>query len=255
LAVDFTLSIHEDIPAGTGGIDYSRPGDVLWVYNFAAHDMNWQADVWLDGIEEGWMDPPDAYLFPADWTCWLYSFEIPPEDAFHQIGMPDEPIVYWLDVQARPLDPDAYFGWKTTLDNWNDDAVWTIGVEPYFGAWNELRYPPQHLLYPGSIDLAFELEMHYGTGVDEGEVPLRSGLGQNVPNPFNPRTSIAYEVPASGCHVAIDILDVSGRVVRHLVDEFQDGRDNDGRELSSGVYFYKLITPAFETTRKMLLLK
>ena len=263
LAVDFTLSIHEDIPAGVGGIDYSRPGEVLWARDFTAGDW-YTADVWLDGIEEGWMDPPDAYIFPADWTCWLYSFEIPPEEAFHQIGMPDHPIVYWLDVQARPLDQDAYFGWKTTLDHWNDDAVWAIGMEPYPGPWFELLYPPGHPLHLESIDLAFELEMHYGTGVDESEVPLRSGLGQNVPNPFNPKTSIAYEVPAGGCRVAVDILDVSGRVVRHLVDEFQeegrrevvwDGRDSDGRELSSGVYFYKLVTPESEATRKMLLLK
>jgi hypothetical protein len=264
MAIDFTLSIHEDIPAGVGGIDYSRPGEVLWIYHFAAHDMNWTADIWLDGIEEGWMDPPDAYVFPGDWTCWLYSFHIPPEEAFHQIGMPEEPIIYWLDVQAHPLDPDAYFGWKTTLDHWNDDATWAIGLEPYVGPWNELRYPTGHPLCPESIDLAFELEMHYGTGVDESEVPPRSDLRQNVPNPFNPKTSIAYEVPASGCHVAIDILDVSGRVVRHLVDEFQgegrreivwDGRGNDGNELSSGVYFYKLVTPESESTRKMLLLK
>ena len=261
-AVDFTLSIHADIPAGVGGIDYSRPGDVLWVLDFPAGTFH--ADIWLDGVEEGWMDPPDAYIFPADWTIWMYSFEIPPELAFHQIGMPDDPIVYWLDVQAKPHDLDAYFGWKTSLDHWNDDAVWTMGIEPYVGPWNELRYPPGHPLCPESIDLAFELEMHYGTGVDETEVPLRSGLGQNVPNPFNPKTSIAYEVPVDGCHVAIDILDVSGRVVRHLVDEFQaegrreivwDGRDNEGRELSSGVYFYKLVTPESESTRKMLLLK
>ena len=261
-AVDFTLSIHADIPAGTGGIDYSRPGDVLWLYTFPAGFFN--ADIWLDGVEEGWMDPPDNYIFPGDWTIWMYSFEIPPEEAFHQVGMPDEPIVYWLDVQAKPHDGDAYFGWKTSLDHWNDDAVWDMGVEPHPGPWNELRYPTGHPFAPESIDLAFELEMHYGTGVDDSEVPLRSGLGQNVPNPFNPKTSIAYEVPANGCQVAIDILDVSGRVVRQLVNEFQeegrreiiwDGRDNAGNELSSGVYFYKLVTPAFETTRKMTLLK
>jgi hypothetical protein len=234
------------------------------VHDFFGYDPTVEADIWLDGIEEGWLDPPDGYMFPADYTCWLYSFQIPPEEAFHQIGTPDEPVIYWLDVQARPHDPDAWFGWKTSLDHWNDDAVWAQGVEPYPGPWNELRYPPTHVLFPESIDLAFELEMHFGTGVDEDEVPLRSGLGQNVPNPFNPKTSIAYEVPAGGCHVAIDILDVGGRVVRHLVDGFEnegrrevvwDGRDNDGNDMPSGVYFYKLVTLETEATRKMLLLK
>jgi hypothetical protein len=263
-AVDFTLSIHEDIPAGTGGIDYSRPGELLWVHEFPAYVPEVAVDIWEEQIEEGWLNPPDVYSFPADWTCWLYQFEIPPEEAFHQVGMPDSSIVYWLDVQARPHDPDAFFGWKTSLEHWNDDAVWGTGPEPYPGPWSELIYPPMHVLHPESIDLAFELDMHYGTGSDETEVPLRSGLGQNVPNPFNPKTTIAYEVPGGGCHVSIDIIDVGGRVVRHLVNGFEeegrkeivwDGLDESGRELPSGVYFYRLITPFSQGTRKMLLLK
>jgi len=47
----------------------------------------------------------------------MYSFDIPPEEAFHQVGMPDSGVVYWLDVQAYPHDFEALFGWKTTLDH------------------------------------------------------------------------------------------------------------------------------------------
>ena len=102
------------------------------------------------------------------------------------------------------------------------------------------------------------------SGVDETEIPLRDGLGQNVPNPFNPKTTIAYEVPAGGCHVSIKIVDVSGRVVRHLVDELQeegrkeitwDGRDDEGRELSSGVYFYTLTGADATMKRRLVLLR
>ena len=131
------------------------------------------------------------------------------------------------------------------------------------GPWYELVYPDGHQMEFQSIDLAFKIVSNYGTGVDQ-TIPERSGLFQNTPNPFNPKTTIAYEVPAGGCNVAIDILDVSGRVVRHLTDGFEDegereitwdGRDNDGRDLPSGVYFYKLVTPETKLTRKMLLLK
>jgi len=262
LAVEFTLSIHKDIPAEESETGYSMPGDVLWIHQFPGGQFDAQIEAW--GIEEGWLEPPELYQFPADWTCWHYTFTLAQDEAFHQTGTPDEPIVYWLDLQAEPHDPEARFGWKTSIDHWNDDAVWAIGMEPYFGSWIELIYPEGHPWYPQSIDLAFALKSNYGSGVDDSEIPLRSGLGQNVPNPFNPKTSIAYDVPAGGCRVAIDILDVSGRVVRHLVDEFQgegrretiwDGRDDDGHELSSGVYFYKLVTPKSEATRKMLLLK
>jgi flagellar hook assembly protein FlgD len=71
-------------------------------------------------------------------------------------------------------------------------------------------------------------------------------------------------VPAGGCDVSIEVYDVSGRLVRSLVSGFEsegrrevvwDGRDDGGHELSSGVYFYKLVTPQTEMTKKMLLVK
>ena len=258
--VKFTLSIHSDIPADPPDF-YSRPGEMLWMREFAPGEALFVIE--QDQIEEGWLNPPNAYTFPADWTCWHYIFHVPSDEAFHQTGTPDEPIVYWLDLQAEPLDVDAFFGWKTTTDHWNDDAVWGTGNEPYVGPWFELVYPDGHQWETQSIDLAFALRSNYGTGVDQ-TIPERSGLYQNVPNPFNPKTTIQYEVPAGGCDVLIEIYDVSGRVVRSLVDGFEsegrrevvwDGRDDSGHELSSGVYFYKLVTPETEMTRKMLLVK
>ena len=154
-AVDFTLSIHEDIPDPDPNdpATWSMPGEVLWYRTFMPGEF--MARVWQDQIEEGWMDPPDMYFFPADWTCWQYNFFIDEAEAFIQEGTPDYPVVYWLDVQARPHDPEALFGWKTSLDHWNDDAVWAMGMEPYPGPWEELRYPPGHEFHPESIDLAF----------------------------------------------------------------------------------------------------
>jgi hypothetical protein len=262
-AVQFTLSIHSDIPDSVSGTGFSMPGEVLWMRTFAPYEFG--VDIWMGGIEEGWMNPPEDYIFPADSVCWMYTFVIDPAEAFHQVGTPDAPIVYWLDLQAWSEFPDATFGWKTSLDHWNDDAVWGIGMEPYFGPWNELRYPPQHPFHPESIDLAFALNMTYGTDVpDEEIVPERLGLYQNVPNPFNPTTTIGYDVPAGGSHVAIEIFDVSGRLVATLVDEPQlEGRrsvswhgvDEAGRELPSGVYFYRMTAGEYAETRKMLLLK
>ncbi len=263
MAVDFILSIHADIPADTAaGILHSMPGEVLWVHGFPAGSFN--ANVYEYQILEGWMDPPDLYVFPADWTCWLYSFYIPTDEAFHQVGMPDSAIVYWLDVQAIPHDMESRFGWKTSLDHWNDDAVWGLGMEPYMGPWQELRYPPQHVMFPRSIDLAFALRSTAGTDVPEGAAPQPYGLFQNVPNPFNPKTSVSYQVPDGGGHIAVEVYDVNGRHVRTLVDGFQsqglksiewDGTDDDGRPMATGVYFYRMSGPGVESSRKMLLLK
>ncbi len=159
--VIFNLSIHEDIPANPPEIPYSRPGQVLWTREFQPGQFSYSMYAL---IEEGWLDPPASYQFPADWTCWMYTFNIPPIQAFEQTGSASQPKVYWLDVQARPQDPEAeaLFGWKTSESHWNDDAVWGKGVEPYLGPWYELRYPPGHQYEGESIDLAFRITDQQG---------------------------------------------------------------------------------------------
>jgi hypothetical protein len=92
----------------------------------------------------------------------------------------------------------------------------------------------------------------------------RFSLSQNYPNPFNPSTSIEYVVTNTS-KVTLIVFDVTGRVIRTLVDAEQPRGlyqvDFDARGLSSGVYFYQLIaTPrsgadGFNSTRKMTILK
>jgi hypothetical protein len=88
-------------------------------------------------------------------------------------------------------------------------------------------------------------------------------LTGNHPNPFNPRTVIAYVVPQPG-HVTIEVCDVLGRRVCVLVDEPRDigkyavvwdGRDARGRPVASGVYLCVMAMDNVADFRKMLLLK
>jgi hypothetical protein len=260
-AVAFTLSIHADIPADQSPTDYSMPGDLLWIHDFEPEDFD--VELYAEQLEEGFMYPPDEYIFVGDRTCWLYKFHVDPHLAFRQRGSETEPVVYWLDLKARPLDPDAQFGWKTSPEHWNDDAVWGLGAEPYGGPWFELRYPPGHELVGASIDLAFALYEDVVTDVPE-ETPTRFGLRQNVPNPFNPRTEIAYELPVAGGLVKLEIYDVRGRRVRTLVDgpvaggthtAVWNGLADDGRALPTGLYFARLRADGKESTVKMVLLR
>ena len=80
----------------------------------------------------------------------------------------------------------------------------------------------------------------------------------------DPVTTIAYEVPAGGAHVTLQVFDVGGRLVTTLVDGAEPegersvtwrGVDDRGRELPSGVYFYRMTAGEYAETRKMLLLK
>jgi hypothetical protein len=89
-------------------------------------------------------------------------------------------------------------------------------------------------------------------------------LRQNIPNPFNPVTTISFEVPDGGANVSLRIYDVSGRLIRTLVDGVApsglrsaswDGTNDAGEPVTSGMYFYRLTAPSFSQTKKMLLLK
>ena len=155
--VSFTLSIHSDIPDPDpcDPYNYSMPNEVLWYRNITPSEVS----IEREQINEGWYNPyyPE-YYFPGDHVCWKYVFHIPEANAFCQQGEPTKPITYWLDVKAYPWDGYAQFGWKSSINHWNDDAVWAYGSEPYTGLWSELRYPYGHQLEGNSIDLAFAID-------------------------------------------------------------------------------------------------
>jgi YVTN family beta-propeller protein len=92
---------------------------------------------------------------------------------------------------------------------------------------------------------------------------LAFGLEQNVPNPFNPTTTIKYSI-AEDADVSLVVYDVAGRQVRTLVNQRQradvhrvtwDGLNDQGTRVASGMYFYKLVAGKFTQTKKMMLLK
>lgn len=88
--------------------------------------------------------------------------------------------------------------------------------------------------------------------------PDRFELKQNYPNPFNPSTTIPYKVARTG-NVKIELYDVTGRLVRTLVDrQMQPGSYRitvNMRSLSSGLYLYRMQTSQGTQSRKMLLIK
>jgi hypothetical protein len=94
-------------------------------------------------------------------------------------------------------------------------------------------------------------------------LPRVHALLQNTPNPFNPSTSIAFDLPVESA-VQLRIFDPQGRLVRTLVAEHRpagrhavnwDARDASGQRVSSGVYFYRLRAGNFRATRRMVLLR
>ena len=99
---------------------------------------------------------------------------------------------------------------------------------------------------------------------DVEAVPAVSKLHQNVPNPFNPTTTIKFDLAHDG-QVRLQIFDVAGHLVRTLVNGTLtrgynqavtwNGLDEGGRRVPSGVYFYQLVTDDLTATNKMVMLK
>ena len=98
---------------------------------------------------------------------------------------------------------------------------------------------------------------------DQTNLPTTASLMQNYPNPFNPSTVISYELSAEA-QVNLSVFNVLGQHVRTLVDEVipagehrvtWDGRDSNGAEVSSGVYFYKLSADNAGDVKKMILVR
>jgi len=117
---------------------------------------------------------------------------------------------------------------------------------------------------PWTDELHMETYYECPTGVDGDEVPERQALSQNFPNPFNPTTQISYDVPSPGARVVLRIYAPTGRLVRTLTDadvppgrysDQWDGCDERGKQMSSGVYLYRIQIGEFTDQRKMVLLK
>ena len=88
-----------------------------------------------------------------------------------------------------------------------------------------------------------------------------TSLAQNFPNPFNPTTTIRFDLARPG-HAAIHVFDVRGRLVAKILDEYLQsgphevrwgGVTTSGQDAASGVYFYRLSTNAKDVTRRMVL--
>jgi hypothetical protein len=89
-------------------------------------------------------------------------------------------------------------------------------------------------------------------------IPNAFALYQNFPNPFNPSTTIKFELPKSS-HVSLAVYDILGREQSVLVNERRNAGvyevKFDGSNLASGVYFYRLEAGDFVQTKKLLILR
>ena len=148
------------------------------------------------------------------------------------------------------------------------DGSWTISP-PYISGYN--TPPSQNLVISEVPDTFRTLNFSYVPSSVKGDensggLPKVFTLEQNYPNPFNLTTELRYYVPEKyqTVFVSLRIYNLLGQGIRTLISETQnsgrhsvtwDGKDDKGREVSSGIYFYRLEAGDSKLTKRMVLIK
>jgi hypothetical protein len=105
--------------------------------------------------------------------------------------------------------------------------------------------------------------VHPNVGITEPLLPSALTLNQNYPNPFNPTTTISFSLPHKS-YAELDVYSITGAKINTLLNSqlaagnyniIFTGKDDNGKSLSTGVYFYRLVVNGQILTRKMILLK
>jgi hypothetical protein len=191
------------------------------------------------GIEFSW----SASIDPLGRSVW-YKLMISADSLF------TEPIVIWDISENSHILAD------------------TLSRGIYF--WKVYSYNSQGFYRESSEVLSFHAAGFTSIGRDDpgNSLPRAFGLGQNFPNPFNPQTTISFDLSGTNdagvVPVRLEIFDIRGR---HLVTLFNggleaghhqfswDGRDDSGHTVPSGVYIYRLDIGNGSSARKMVLSK
>jgi hypothetical protein len=140
------VSIHSDIPDPDGtGPEFSKPGDLLWLRVFYPEEVTVRP--WETG-QQGWYDTNlGIWEYPNHYQTYQYNIVDIPDPFIQEQGT-----IYWLDISVECQYGE--WGWKTSLDHWNDDAVWADyvpGDPPPPPEFMEIRDP----ITGESLDMAF----------------------------------------------------------------------------------------------------
>ena len=139
----FNWFVYADIPANPPDVPFSRPGAQLW-----QGEINVFGALPIDPpTTEGWYDPVTGeFLLDDHQEFFQYNVYLPEAEWFFQ----EEGTIYWLSLSAIVANPElTEWGWKSSIDHFNDDAVYGF---PGQLEWMEMYEPPN---FEQSLDLSF----------------------------------------------------------------------------------------------------
>ncbi len=248
--------------AGTSGVlpTWCRVGTINLTPPIVPPEGTWHAGIWWDyAHQDEWLITPQfACPANANLTFKTHVFRGSTYLDNYYVKVSTNNGQIWTTLwNATALTG----GWTTYTD------VLTIPLTAYAGqniklAWHATDGPANDgLWYVWFID---QVKVEGTVSNEDVTVPVvLTELQGNYPNPFNPETTIRYSVKEA-TPVTIEIYNVKGQLVRTLVNETRaagnhsvvwNGVDENGRSISSGVYFYKMKAGAYSSTKKMILMK
>jgi hypothetical protein len=272
-------------------IKYYPDGDTAWLrrYNGPANGMDFGRAIAVDDsgyvYVTGYSESTDSYRdyatvkYDASGNeVWVRRYNGPPgngtDEAF-SLTIDDFSNVYVTETSgggASDLDfatikyhPNGDSAWATRYDglaSGTDDA-YAIAVDDsgnvYVTGWSSGSGTGYDYVTIKYVQSGTHVQDETGTR----EKPSEFALSQNYPNPFNQITKIEFLLAKSG-FVSLEIYDILGRKVRALVAEqlssgyksvLWDGKNESGKDVASGIYFYQLRVGDFSETRRLVMLK
>jgi len=174
----------------------------------------------------------------------------------------------------------VWSGQNTAITVWGDNSQtqetdgFTAGDGYHFRVWKKsanieyqatIQFQPVHPTPYGtnnySVLNSFIADLNtYADYASNIEIPSEFKLYANYPNPFNPETTIRYNLPKSS-HVVLSIYNLMGQEVIRLVDEFTEagyhttywgGKNDRGEQVTSGVYIYRINISEFQQSKKLV---
>jgi hypothetical protein len=243
----FSLTSHGEEDFFVAKLDTN--GNYIWVTQTGGTEPDNCNDIFIDS--DG-----SIYL-----TGYFSAFTVFGPVLLHSYG-------FW-DTYVTKLDSEGSFLWvkragSASSENGNSvycDNIGNCYLTGYF--YGTIGFDGTFLFNSGEGDV-FITKLSSPTNVTEGNQPAIYLNGvSSYPNPFYYKTSITYNLPKSG-HTRVCIYNVKGQLVASLLDTYQisgehslewDGRNQNGRSISSGIYMCRIMSSGEAETHKMLLIK
>ena len=231
---DFTLlPASPCIDAGTADTDGNGTDDIFDFYGYAP-DM---------GAHE-FLTSTEGLQYFIQGTQVILAWN-PMEDIQYYLIERSTDENFESDVMSQYITQPTY-----TDDDLDYNVMYYYRVSGFIGYWSGWSNVVSVMIETVSTD-------------EENGLPKAFAVHQNFPNPFNPTTTLRYDLPEDGM-VNVTIYDMMGRIVNHLVNGHQsagykttewNGTNSMGEPVSAGMYLYQINAGQFQQTKKMILLK